>query len=54
MSTTTKRTTKQATKAASGKVTAEEKPKKLSKLGQWMREHPKGDMVIHDRSVLYN
>jgi hypothetical protein len=54
MTPTAKKTTTQPTKAASGKVTAEKKTRKLSKLGQWMRKHPKGDMIIYDRSVRYN
>jgi hypothetical protein len=54
MTPTAKNTTTQPTKAASGKVAAEEKPRKLSKAGQWMREHPKGFMTVYDRSVLYN
>jgi hypothetical protein len=29
-------------------------PKKLSKLGEWLRKHPHGDgTIIYDRSVLY-
>ena len=52
MATTTKKgTPKSAPRKAAVKT---EKPKKLSKLGQWMREHPKGDMIIYDQSVLYN
>jgi hypothetical protein len=48
---TTKTTTKKTTtkKTAKGK---KEKPKKISKLGQWMRDNPKGDMIVHDPRVL--
>jgi hypothetical protein len=44
MATTTKITTKQTTKAVSSKAATAENPKKLSKTGRWMREHPKGFM----------
>jgi hypothetical protein len=30
------------------------KAKRISKAGRWMREHPIGDMVVHDKSVLFN
>jgi hypothetical protein len=51
--TTTKKTVKRTTAKATLKA---EKPKKLSKLGQWMREHPHGlgDVIIYDKSILYN
>jgi hypothetical protein len=32
---------------------ASEKPKRLSKLGEWMRANPEGILVIHDmRAVM--
>jgi len=33
----------------------EEQPKKLSKAGQWLRDHPNGlgGVVINDRRILY-
>jgi hypothetical protein len=47
-------TVKTATKKTPKKTTVEtKKPKKISKAGQWMREHPKGDMIINDKRVLY-
>jgi hypothetical protein len=42
------------TKKTTGKTgqTGKEKPKKLSKAGEWMRNHPKGDMIVNDPRVL--
>ena len=36
-------------------VTIEKQPKELSKIGQWLREHPHGleGVVINDRRILY-
>jgi hypothetical protein len=50
MATTTKKTTKKTAKSKA------EKPKKLSKLGRWMRDHPNGlgGVIIYDESILYN
>jgi hypothetical protein len=48
---TTMQTTTTTKKATAKKAV---KPKKLSKLGEWMRSHPIGDMIIYDKSVLYN
>lgn len=42
---TTKRTVKTASCKAAAKT---KKPKKLSKVGKWMRAHPKGDVEILD------
>jgi hypothetical protein len=47
MATTTKKTAKRTEQNKA------ENPKKLSKLGEWMRAHPKGDMIINDERVLY-
>ena len=30
-----------------------EKPKKLSKLGQWRRDNPEGIMIVKDPAVLH-
>ena len=36
-------------------VKEEKQPKELSKIGQWLRDHPKGldGVVITDRRILY-
>ena len=36
-------------------VKEEKQPKELSKIGQWLREHPNGldGVVINDRRILY-
>jgi hypothetical protein len=48
MATTTKKTTKKTAKSKA------EKPKKLSKAGQWMRDHPNrgDDVIITDPRIL--
>jgi len=39
--------------AAGRTLTATEQPKELSKIGQWMKEHPHGlDVVITDPRIL--
>jgi hypothetical protein len=53
MATATKKTT---AKSASCKAAVKaEKPKKISKLGKWMRENPnrRDDVIIYDQSILY-
>jgi hypothetical protein len=49
MATTAKKTPKARTASKSkSKTKTVEEPKRLSKLGEWMRDHPKGGMEILD------
>ena len=36
-------------KQTSGTALSADKPKRLSKLGQWMRDNPGGICIIHER-----
>jgi len=47
-------TTKEKTKKETA-VKEKKQPKKLSKAGQWFREHPNGleGFVVNDRRILY-
>ncbi|MDR2694422.1 MAG: hypothetical protein LBB74_09460 [Chitinispirillales bacterium] len=49
-----KKAVKKTANIRSGKSKTQEKPKRLSKLGEWMRAHPNGiGLIIHDmRAVM--
>jgi len=52
METIKKKQSKQSQKAAEKQPTTYQEPKRLSKIGQWMRDNPGGMITVIDRRAV--